>query len=287
MLFNNNTEANMDKYERYSFSCVAFAFLLLVFIYISSALTSHLIENGKIEQYFYSDQLGPIGDFFSGIVTPFVSLAAFVLLYGSYLLQKKELKESSQALKEQAKSLEKQIQIIEKQNDQKIFFDLLNILDNNRNACKGNTNVIKYLKTLPINTEKDSDYFSQVNEIFSYYKINIEVPNALAMLKKNHDKAYNAIRFSASEDLHRYFESMTVVLKFLFDYKAKENSSEFFNLFKLAFLSGISLNEKRYLIIYANSDFKFKDSFTIKKLDDLGLLKWNNEGIDYTGKLNK
>ena len=55
--------------------------------------------------------LGPLGDFFGGILNPIISGAALFLLYKTFNLQKTELEETRKLVKEQAEETKKQSKI--------------------------------------------------------------------------------------------------------------------------------------------------------------------------------
>lgn len=254
-------------YEKWSLRFVLLGILAPSIILILSNLTSFLVDKGAIVQFVFSNEIGPIGDYIAGTAVPFLTLAAFILLYGSYKIQKEELKESSKALAEQAASLQEQLKIMQSQNSQKIFFDLLNLLEKNR-AINFDADLFG---------SKEKDYFKAIQRVFENQGINLENKNCLELLKRKNKVIYEWIVRSMAEDPHRYFNALTGVLKFL------ENDMDLnsMNLFEIAFHAGISLPEKRFLIMYANSGLPFIDGFIVTRLRRLRVLEWNTENIDY------
>lgn len=59
--------------------------------------------------------LGPLGDFFGGILNPIISGAALVLLYKTFVLQKTELEETRKLVQEQSEETKRQSKITERQ----------------------------------------------------------------------------------------------------------------------------------------------------------------------------
>ena len=79
------------------------------------------------------DNIGSVGDFLSGSTTPFVTIAAFLILIKSYFLQKEELEAAREEMKASAKALEAQKEIMKNEaqvnadkNTLDIFFMLFN-----------------------------------------------------------------------------------------------------------------------------------------------------------------
>lgn len=256
------------NYEKWSLIFVEIGLFAPTMIFALIFLTSWGVDVGIVRQFVFSSEIGPIGDFVAGITVPFLTLAAFILLYGSYKLQKEEMQASSNALQEQADSLQKQLQIMQSQNQQKIFFDLLNLLERNRNIDFN----------MEVLGSKEKNYFKAIQEIFSYYDIDFERSNCVEELEKKNDISYDLVVTSIAEDTYRYINALTGVLKFMdsFDIELENRT-----IFELAFQAGITLPEKRFLIMYANSNFPFKDSYIITRLEQLKVLSWNTENTEY------
>lgn len=79
------------------------------------------------------DNIGSVGDFLSGTMTPFFTMAAFLMLVKSYFLQKeeleatrKEMQDSAAALEAQKKIMEKEAKLTSDKNTLDIFFMLYN-----------------------------------------------------------------------------------------------------------------------------------------------------------------
>ena len=79
------------------------------------------------------DNIGSVGDFLSGSMTPFFTMAAFLMLVKSYFLQKeeleatrKEMKDSAVALEAQKKIMEEEAKLTSDKNTLDIFFMLYN-----------------------------------------------------------------------------------------------------------------------------------------------------------------
>lgn len=79
------------------------------------------------------DNIGSVGDFLSGSITPFFTMAAFLILIKSYFLQKEELKANRKEMEASSKALEAQKQIMKNEaqinadkNTLDIFFMLFN-----------------------------------------------------------------------------------------------------------------------------------------------------------------
>lgn len=94
---------------RYAKILIIFAFCMPIFIAILFRL--HYVD--FLNNWLRVQDAGAASDFFSGAVTPILTLAAFLLLLESYNLQKEELKLTREELEKSTNELKEQRQIME------------------------------------------------------------------------------------------------------------------------------------------------------------------------------
>lgn len=138
---------------RYAKILIIFAFCMPIFIAILFRL--HYVD--FLNNWLRVQDAGAASDFFSGAVTPILTLAAFFLLLESYNLQKEELKLTRQEMTKSAEALEQQRQIMEeerklakKKSDLETFIVLHNSLMH---------------KTEVITCESVADFYKMPNHI--------------------------------------------------------------------------------------------------------------------------
>ena len=68
-----------------------------------------------LNHFFCFADFGQIGDFFNGIIGPFLSLITILLVYATYQVQKKELTATLEELRKTAESMQDQKRIMEMQ----------------------------------------------------------------------------------------------------------------------------------------------------------------------------
>jgi hypothetical protein len=151
-----------------------------------------------------------LGDFVGGITAPFLSVAAFILLYMTYKSQKQELIESRKILRKQSETLEKQ-------QFETTFFNLLNLhheIVNNIDLVKG-TGWVTYKKmgeTEPTATELGRDCFKTFYKMFvDTYKHTPKDESYLTMISKSYDKFYKLYQ----SDLGHYFRNLYHIFKLI------------------------------------------------------------------------
>ncbi len=84
------------------------AFIALLLATIVAVILNH---------FFCFADFGQIGDFFNGIIGPFLSLITILLVYATYQVQKKELTATLEELRKTAESMQDQRKIMEMQEE--------------------------------------------------------------------------------------------------------------------------------------------------------------------------
>lgn len=153
------------------------------------------------------DNIGSVGDFLSGTMTPFFTMAAFMMLVKSYFLQKEELKATREEMKASAETLEAQKKIMEEEakltankNTLDIFFMLYN---NWRGLAKEEVFDVYY----QVKVEKDIQYGKSVSH---YFFDGISANDSTVNLS-NYGKHLKALLQDNEIQLFKKFESLPTV----------------------------------------------------------------------------
>lgn len=115
---------------------VSIAAILFVIGLISPFIVSiffNMPYHSSVNNLLKVDNVGSVGDFLSGSMTPFFTMAAFLMLVKSYFLQKEELEATRKEMQDSAAALEAQKNIMKEEakltsdkNTLDIFFMLYN-----------------------------------------------------------------------------------------------------------------------------------------------------------------
>lgn len=206
----------------------------------------------------FGKEYGNLGEFITGVTSPFLTLATVLLLYGTYKMQKKEMKDSDAALRKQMEVSDKQMNMMQEQMNQKTFFDLLDILYKSKKiSCSHFTQ-----------EQVDVDYFSYIEtKVFISYKI--DKKDSLKFLEfVNHVGYTNLVKY-IKPDIERYFIALNLILEF-----TSINTASKIDFLKL-FRSTFTQYEKNVLEmcdegkVFLETDIAFT---VIPKLKALGII---------------
>ncbi len=132
--------------------------LLLVVIVVAIAVVCWYFFFTKDVMYIYpatgqteNEVLGQAGDYIGGILNPLIGLVTVYLLYRTYVTQKKELKETTEAMKTQTEIANKQLML---SRDEHSRVQLIEII---RNEYSEFESLFKSIFAMPMNTP-ESDY---------------------------------------------------------------------------------------------------------------------------------
>lgn len=142
-----NKFKNIIKDNIVKIACTSFLIGLIapVIFFASAKITYPDAINGT----FKAEELGPIGDFLAGTMTPFLTIAAFLMLIKTYFLQKEELRQNreemqrtAEALTQQKKIMEEEQKVLSIKSDIETFNELFNVYKtmfvNNHAICRIN-----------------------------------------------------------------------------------------------------------------------------------------------------
>lgn len=198
----------------------------------------------------YSIQIGKyneLGDFIGGITTPFLSIAAFILLYLTYSSQKKELQESRVILLNQN-------ELITKQQFENTFFNLINL--HNQIVSQIDTIHIRRTQSGKGTTEEKTT----INGRDCFVRFYENFRNLHYDLSKNHstlktpiytdkgdfiDAAYVEFFRNRESDLGHYFRNLYHIVKFV-DRSDVLNKKEYTNILRAQLSTG------ELLLLYFN-----------------------------------
>lgn len=193
---------------------------------------------GQVEIIDYDKLGGWIG----GITTPFLSMAAFILLYITYKSQKEELNESRTLLAQQTLS-------IEKQQFENTFFNLLNQQSEIVKSVDIKRTIQIYQPHISPNKIKVSDILHGRDCFRFFYKIyctrynRTEVENSsLVRINKSYDVFFKLYQ----NDLSHYFRFLYNIIKFI-DKSSIEDKKNYTNIVRA------QLSSHELLILFYNS----------------------------------
>lgn len=239
---------------------------------------------------------GAASDFFSGAVTPILTLAAFLLLLESYNLQKeeleltrKQLENSANELKEQRMIMEEEKNITKKKNELDIFFILFEHWKNNILCIKYKTyflvnyNYRKQSYETKSNPDKirGNNYFSYVSvreygkHLYGLVQIvkpvdNFEIVKALD--NNRGEKEYQYVIENLRKNSDPLFHGLNNIMDFISD--CSENNK---NIMHNTITHSLSWDEKFILNMIADTfilgDIKDNEAERSKLKDNLVKLK--------------
>ncbi len=188
-----------------------------------------------------------LGDFINGVTSPFLSIAAFILLFLTYSSQKTELRLNRSIL-------EKQNELINKQQFENTFFNLINL--HNQIVNDIDTESIRRSAGFKETKEdrtivKGRDCFMKFYEIFRIMHNQLSTKHASFKepIYKNKleliDAIYVEFFIERQSDLGHYFRNLYHIIKFV-DNANINNKKEYTNLVRAQLSTG------ELLILYFN-----------------------------------
>jgi hypothetical protein len=116
----NKTKSEGEKPNKKDWGLIIAIGLLVLGIF-SLFIPFDRINGAKFGSFTINiDRYNNLGEFIGGVTTPFLSIAAFILLFMTYKSQKEELKESQEILRNQS-------ELMNKQQFETTFFNLINL----------------------------------------------------------------------------------------------------------------------------------------------------------------
>lgn len=195
-------------------------------------------------------EIGPIGDYFTGITTPIITLAIFISTIVMVRLTKTEFQETSAAINEQ-----KQIAI--KAFNSEIFFKLLDRSNGFKEKTKiqrtnEQYNIAEFYKDIKSDKSKVEQFVS-IKECFKDF---CDMISSMSKNIKTVDKNFwnkvevgnkdiaDEILMKLFSEFNQYFCSMEVVLEFIDKYVVEKEDKEFY---KKVWKQGIDEYENDFL----------------------------------------
>lgn len=255
------------------------AILLLILGLLSIFIPFKVFDGIGIGNYEINiGKYNELGEFISGITSPFLSIAAFILLYLTYSSQKKELKENKEILINQN-------QLITIQQFETTFFNLLD----------GLNKIVSQIETLTIirktttnGTTEDrrvkngKHCFSDLYESFRHTYMVLRKNNA--NLKETIDTGSNdlidAVYFefykSNEADLGHYFRFMYQVVKFV-DQSALTNKQDYIDILRA------QLSTYELILLFINCLSRYGEKFKplVEKYSMLKNIADNDELLSF------
>jgi len=220
-----------------------------------------------------------LGDFVNGITSPFLSMAAFILLFLTYSSQKTELRLNRSIL-------EKQYEQLSKQQFESTFFNLLNL----------HNQIVNAITTVSIRRSSGSDGITTEDrrivtgrECFvflyqqlrtTYHQISSKNEKSKVPSFKNGsekiDYIYYEFFMERQSTLGHYFRNLYQIIKFIDDSNIS-NKQDYINLI------GAQLSSSELLILCFNSLSRFGEEFKtlIEKYSFLKSIANDNELLRY------
>jgi len=237
------------------------------------------INVGKF--YIHIGKYNELGDFISGITAPFLSIAAFVLLYLTYSSQKKELQESRTILKNQN-------ELINKQQFENTFFNFINL--HNQIVNQIEITITQTSKTSKGTTEnrtilKGHDCFVRTYENFRLLYQHLSANQAKMKTPIYPDKKdfINAVFIEFFKDryssLGHYYKNLYQIVRFV-DNANISNKSNYTDIIR----AQLSTNELLMLCIYCLSNGKEEFKPLVEKYSLLKDIAENPELLRYDCK---
>jgi len=238
----------LDKGVLWAFVLLGFGLLLVFFPF-------DILHNRKILWFsLNTSEYDKLGDFINGITSPFLSIAAFILLYLTYKSQSKELEQTRSILK-------KQTETIEKEQFESTFFNLLsfhhqivNSIDLKKSRLGITSNGLDVKRDIVYGRDCFVTFYSGFSNTYS--KHDLDMPNQtqsdnLGIIKK----AYNEYYSKHQADLGHYFRNLYHLIKYI-DKSNITNKQEYTSLVRAQLSS-----HEQLLLFYnclSNLGTKFK-----------------------------
>lgn len=270
----------------------------LIFLYMTSLYGFNLTDIGR---------LGPVGDYFGGILNPMFGLLALFALLKTIQIQSKELVKTTEQLEISADAHKEQSNSIKLQNFENTFFNMLGLHKEIVNTLsltqqKETSDRITFFKILDERTNicANTNYtgkkvISILFEIFeSYIKIKSEQVGKSTI---NLDKTYHNFYSEHNDIIGHYFRNIYQILKFI-DKQSNEESIDK-KLYTNILRAQLSNNELALILINATSrygnkkllplliKYEFMEPIPIKLIDNTYLKKIVILCILGTKKLNE
>lgn len=220
-----------------------------------------------------------LGDFINGITSPFLSMAAFILLFLTYSSQKTELRLNR-------KILEKQYEQLSKQQFESTFFNLLNLHNQIVNAIttesisrrSGSNEKTVEERRIIAGRECFILFYQQLRSIYNGMSRNIE-RSKKPILKNESEKIdiiYYEFFMNRQSELGHYYRNLFQIIKFVDDSHIS-NKQDYINLI------GAQLSSSELLILCFHSLSRFGEEFKvlIEKYSFLKSISNDNELLRY------
>jgi len=208
-LVNNREEIKLDTtmWERISFGVIILGLIMpfgLQYIYFNKFLLLEITAQG---------QLGPVSEWLSGIITPFIALASYILLYRTYYSQKEELRLTRKTM--------------DQQKFETTFFNMLNLFDNYAKNVR-----YKILSVDGIKEYSGQDYFNHMH--FKIFE---------SLCKNKTNKDLN-LMLNLGQHIGSYIDVLQCILK-LIDVTHEINKATFIQILKATMSA-----EAKYTVYY-------------------------------------
>lgn len=218
---------------------------------------------------------GAASDFFSGAVTPILTLAAFLLLLESYNLQKEELKLTREEMKKSAVALDQQRQIMEEEKKlakKKSNLETFLILHNNLmkktklEVCESISVLYKTGQQTHINSAHDlikyniNDYGDFLQQIIFVVLRGGKITNLkyADYSRKVGETEYKKIVNNFTANLYPFFYGIENLINFIENTDDEKNKEIMFDIIKSSF----TFSESFVLYLYI-SDYFDGESFSM------------------------
>jgi hypothetical protein len=172
--------------------------------------------------YITISDYGELGSFIGGVTTPFLSIAAFILLYRTYKSQKEELDNTR-------KVMQAQNETIEKQQFESTFFKMLDLY----NSIVSNMHiVIKGIHSPPEIYGRDCFiyFYTHFGYIYQRQKKKYRNENEVVLIKA----AYIELFTEFEIQLEYYFRNLLQIIKFV-DSSTVKSKLDYMNILKAQF----------------------------------------------------
>jgi len=207
------------------------------------------------------DRYNNLGEFIGGVTTPFLSIAAFILLFMTYKSQKEELKESQKILRNQS-------ELMNKQQFETTFFNLINL--HNQITSQINTTRVSHPKSLVLTSQREvvgRECFEGFYNFFRSIHHEFCSKPAVSKIPKNDfiDLIYMEFFEKRQSILGHYFTNLYQIVKFVDNANIK-NKKEYTNILRA------QLSRYELLLLYFNCLSKYGEKFK-PLVEDYSLLK--------------
>lgn len=213
-------------------------------------------------------KLGPVGDFFGGILNPILSFFAFIAVVITFRAQTASNLKSEQASNEVLKGQEQQLKqlvaqgaLAERQAFENVLFGLIQHYSNNVSTVK---------LDFDDSSERGRDAFNALSVKFTVDGIDL-IGHAAARPWQRIDAVYERFSSFAKYDIGHCFRSAIQVVKYIdtTDCFLPDEKRRYFDMF----LSLVSMSEIKGLLFYTLSQ---QDLSEFDLLDKYGFLEWQS-----------